>query len=312
MKSFENDTHKPSSPKKQPQRLFSDEPLPLEVLAKVDADIVLKATNIQARNARLNAGHLVLKLEDRDLSIDKLEATYKGTKIAGDLHITHGETPEIATDFLVQSFDLGAFLKEIGKSDKVRAVIDIAAHGKSRGNSIDGLMSNLDGAIGVIMGEGFLTHYLDLLSVGLTEKVVQIWDPPKEAAQIKCAVVQFDIQKGVAASQAFVFDTRAGIIDGEGQIDLGTERIRFLLVPKSRHPDLSFTPKLKVSGTITDPRVGVDKLALLARSATALSALVVGPLGLLAPFVHLGANSAHPCDVKSIGQSGPSPPAAEQ
>jgi uncharacterized protein involved in outer membrane biogenesis len=311
MKSFENDTHKPSSQKKQPQRLFSDEPLPLEVLAKVDADILLQATNIQARNAHLRAGYLTLKLEDRDLSIDKLEATYKGTKIAGDLQIRHGETPQVVTKFIVQQFNLGDFLKEIGKSDKVQAIIDIAAHGKSSGNSINGLMANLDGEIGAVMGEGFLTRYLDLLSLGLSEKVIQIWDPPKEAAQIKCAVVQFDIQRGVAASQAFVFDTRAGIIDGEGQIDLGTESINFLLVPKPRHPDLSFTPKLKVSGTITDPQVGVDKLALLTRSASALSALVVGPLGLLAPFVHLGAHNAHPCNVNSIGQSGLSPPAAE-
>ena len=70
------------------------------------------------------------------------------------------------------------------------------------------------------------------------------------------------IKEGVATSQAFVFDTRAGIMDGEGEINLGTGQINFLLVPKPEHPDLSLTTKLRVSGTIMDPKVSPDKLSL--------------------------------------------------
>jgi hypothetical protein len=66
--------------------------------------------------------------------------------------------------------------------------------------------------IGAVMGEGYLTRYLDLISLNLTQKVVHFWGGPKDADQIKCAVVQFDIKSGVAASRAFVFDTRAGIL----------------------------------------------------------------------------------------------------
>jgi hypothetical protein len=154
------------------------------------------------------------------------------------------------------------------------------------------------------MGKGYLTKYLDMLSAGLSKKVINFWRPPKGVDQIKCAVVQFDIKEGVATSQAFVFDTRAGIIDGEGEINLGTEQINFLLVPKPEHPDLSLSTKLRVSGTVMEPKVSPDKLALLTKGAEFLSTLVVGPLGLLAPFVHLGAHQAHPCNIKSIGKLG--------
>jgi hypothetical protein len=51
-----------------------------------------------------------------------------------------------------------------------------------------------------------------------------------------------------------------------------------------------------------DPKVRPDTLALLSKGAKALSALVIGPLGLLAPFVNLGAYKAHPCNVHSIGK----------
>jgi hypothetical protein len=59
-------------------------------------------------------------------------------------------------------------------------------------------MMNLDGSIGAVMGEGYLTKYLDMLSIGLSEKIVHFWKPSKAADQIKCAVVQFDIKAGVA------------------------------------------------------------------------------------------------------------------
>jgi len=117
-------------------------------------------------------------------------------------------------------------------------------------------------------------------------------------------VVQFDIQEGLAASQAFVFDTGAGVLTGDGEINLGTEKINFLLVPKPARPSFRILTNLRVSGSVLEPSVGVDKVSALSRGARALSTMVVGPLGLLAPFIHLGANKSHPCDVPSIGQLG--------
>jgi uncharacterized protein involved in outer membrane biogenesis len=309
MKTLEKDEQKPASKDKQKHRLFSDEAQPFDVLKKVDADILLKARNIHAKDARFEFGHLTLKLEDQDFSIDKLEATYKKTKISGNLQINAGTPSLVSTHFLVQNFNLGEFLKEMGKSDKVRAVVDIAAHGKSKGDSVSSLMANLDGSIGAVMGEGYLTKYLDMLSVGLSQKVVHFWKPSKAVDQIKCAVIQFDIKEGVAASQAFVFNTRAGILSGGGEINLGTEQINFLLVPKPEHPSLSLSTKLRVSGTVMDPKVSPDKVSLVTEAAKSLSVLAVGPIGLLAPFVHLGANKKHPCDVQSIGQLGLNIPA---
>jgi hypothetical protein len=247
---------------------------------------------------------MTLKLEDSDFKIDKFEATYKQTKISGKLQIKQGSPTRVATNFLVQNFDLGAFLKESGKSDQVRGNLDIAAHLNGSGDSVHSLMAGLNGSIGIVMGKGFLTKYLDMLSSGLTKKVFQIWTPHKSVDQINCAVVQFDIKKGVAASQAFVFDTRAGVLTGHGNINLGTEKIDFLLMPKPAHPEVSLLTNLRVSGTVMDPKVRPDKLSLLVKVAEGLGSLALGPLGLLAPFVHLGAHQAHPCNIQSIGQMG--------
>jgi len=253
MKSLEQDEQKAADKDQQERRLFSDDPLPFDALKKVDADIVLKAKNFHAKDARLKFGHFSLKLDDGEFNIDKLEATYKKTKISGNLQINAGTPSQVTSGFLVQGFNLGDFLKETGKSDQVRAIIDIAAHGKSKGDSVHSLMANLDGAIGVVMGEGYLTEYLNLLSMDLSKKVMHFWGRHEKADQIKCAVVQFDIKDGVAASRAFVFNTQIGLLTGAGEVNLGTEQVNFLLVPTPRDPGLlELSTKLRVSGTILE------------------------------------------------------------
>jgi uncharacterized protein involved in outer membrane biogenesis len=308
IESMEKDQSKPENKETQKQRLFSDDPLPFGVFQSVNADIAMKAENIQAKAARFKLGHIVLKLVDGNLSIDKFKATYKDTKLSGDLHINHGTPPLIATHFIVQDFDLGSVLKETGVNDKIRATIDIAAELKSRGDSVASLMAALDGTIGAVMGQGYLTRYLDMLSVDLSQKVLAFWrvgkDHLEKADQINCAVVQFDIKEGVATSRAFVFDSQALVLGGEGEINLGSEQIDFLLVPEAKDPSiLSLTTNLRVNGSIMDPTVSLDKRSLLTQGGWALSSLAIGPVGLLAPFVHLGAHKAHPCDIKGIGQT---------
>ena len=312
MKSLEKDEQKTANKDQQKRRLFSDDPLPFDLLKKVDADIVLKAKNIHAKDARLKFGHMALKLEEGEFDIDKLEATYKGTKISGNLHIKHGSPSRVATNFLVQNLDLGGLLRETGVNDQVQGNVDIAAHLNSSGDSVQSLMADLDGSIGAVMGEGFLTHYLDLLSIDLSKKVIHFWGRHEKADQIQCAVVQFDIKDGVAVSRAFVFNTQIGLLIGKGKINLGTEKIDFLLVPKPKHPGLlELSTKLRVSGTILDAQVSPDKLALLEKGALALSSLAIGPLGLLAPFVNLGALQEHPCAIQSIEKLGLQSPASE-
>jgi uncharacterized protein involved in outer membrane biogenesis len=308
MKTLEKDEQRTVNHNQHKRRLFSDDPLPFDILKKVDADVLMKARNMRVKDAQFKFGRLTLKLQDSDLSIEKLEATYKKTKISGDLHVKPGSPPQVTTNFIVQSLDLGNLLKETGVNDQVRAIVDIAAEGKSRGDSVHSLMAELEGSIGAVMGEGYINKYLNLISINLSQKVIQFWGRHKKGDQIKCAVVQFDIKKGIAESQAFVFDTEAGVLAGEGQINLGTEKVNFLLVPEPKYPSLSLSTKLRVGGTIMDPKVRPDNLALLTTGAEMLSSLAIGPLGLLSPFVHLGAFKKHPCDIKSIGQLGLSIP----
>jgi uncharacterized protein involved in outer membrane biogenesis len=304
LKNLEQDTKKPGpAPGGLEGRLFSNDPLPFDVLKQVDADISLNAKNIRARDANFEFGSLILTLENGDLDVDTLQATYKKTKISGNFHLYPESPPRVAAKFMVQDFDLGGLLRELRISEEVRSHLDIAVDANSRGDSPHDLMAALNGSAGAVMGEGYLTRYLDLLSVGLSSKVAHFWGKHKKGGEIRCAVIQFDVKNGFAKSRAFVFDSEAGVLTGEGDINLDTEQINFLLVPEPRYPSImNFWTKLRVSGSIMNPRVRPDTVSLLTKGAKALSALVVGPLGLLAPFVNLGAHQGHPCNVHDVGK----------
>ncbi len=281
--------------------LFSDESLGLDALGKFDADVVLHTRRIRARDAELEFVHLALSLINGELNISTLEATYREAKISGRAHVEPGSPPRLETDFLVQGLDLGRFLAETHATDGVEGHLDIAVDVNSQGDSMQALMANLDGSVGLVMGKGRASRYLDLLAEDLSQRVTRFWGHHKEAARVECGVVQFDIDHGVTTSRAFVFVTMLAIIKAEGDINLASEQINFLLKPKPRHISLvSFATNLRVTGTLTAPKVRPDTLALAEKGGKLLSYLAIGPFGLLAPFVHLGAHNKHPCDIKAI------------
>jgi uncharacterized protein involved in outer membrane biogenesis len=282
-------------------RLFSQKPLPFDALEAVDADIVLKAKLIHSRDARLKLGHMTLALENRELDVD-LQAIYKETKISGSLHVFSGSPPRTSTKFLVQNFDLGGFLKEHHFTDIVESHIDVAANLISQGTSPSGLMTNLNGSIGAVMGQGYLTtRYLDMLASDVSKKVIPFWGKHDDAGRIECAMVQFDIKDGLAASQAFFFNTQPAVLIGQGDINLATETVDFFLEPKPKDPSLfSLAMELEVSGSFTNPKVRPSTGALLKKGGKLLTTLAVGPAGLLAPFVSLGALNKHPCDIEAM------------
>ena len=281
--------------------LFSNEPLPFEVLDAVDADIAFNARNIKARDAALEFGKLALQLDAGDLKVEQLEATYRGTKVSANLNLAAGNPATVAIRVLVQGFDLGRFLKETHVSQDVAGQVDLAADLKSQGSSPHRLMANLDGTIGAVIGKGYVPRILDLLAQDLSRRVISIWGRHKKSGRLNCGVIQFTNIQGIATSDAFLFDTQLAVLKGDGEINLATEQLDFLLTPKPKDKSLfSLATTLRVDGSVLDPRVRPDMTSVATKGVKALSALVLGPAGLLVPFMNAGARHQHPCDVEAL------------
>ena len=57
---------------------------------------------------------------------------------------------------------------------------------------------------------------------------------------------------------------------------------------------------LRVDGSVLNPRVRPDMASVATKGVKALSSLVLGPAGLLVPFMSAGARHQHPCDVAAL------------
>jgi hypothetical protein len=80
-------------------------------------------------------------------------------------------------------------------------------------------------------------------------------------------------------------------------------QVNFLLDPKPKDFSLvSLSTKLRVTGTLLQPKVRPDALSIETKAVKFHGYLALGPFGLLAPFVHLGAHKKHPYDIPNIGQ----------
>lgn len=114
-------------------------------------------------------------------------------------------------------------------------------------------------------------------------------------------MIQFANKEGIATSDAFLFDTQVGILKGDGEINLATEQLNFVLSPKPKDPSLfSLATKLHVTGRVLNPKVRPDKRSIAEKGVKALSALALGPAGLLVPFVRTGARNPHVCDIEEL------------
>ena len=83
-------------------------------------------------------------------------------------------------------------------------------------------------------------------------------------------------------------------------------------MPKPKNPGLTnLSTKLRVNGTLMDPKVRPDTLSVLKKGAEIFGSLALGPVGLLAPFVHLGAHKYHPCEFQNIEHLGQKTPAED-
>ena len=264
----------------------------------MDTELAFNARNIKARDAALESGKLALRLDAGDLRVNRLEAVYRGAKVSANLNLTAGNPSNVAVRFLVQGFDLGRFFKETQVSQDVAGQVDVAADLKSQGNSRHRLMANLDGTTGAVIGKGYVPRILDLLAQDLSRRVITVWGRHKKSGQLNCGVIPFTNKDGIASSDAFLLDSQLGILTGDGEINLVTEQLDFVLSPRPRDPSLfSLATKLRVDGSILNPRVRPDMTSVATKGVKALSSLVLGPAGLLVPFMNAGARHQHPCDV---------------
>ncbi|MBI3127834.1 MAG: AsmA family protein [Candidatus Tectomicrobia bacterium] len=274
-------------------KVFPNDPLPLDALGLLDADVRYTAGEVVAPGATLREVAARLVLRGGKLSVQPFTAKVAGGEAAGGLSLDAG-TKAAAAGMKVKGLELGALLKEAGHRDWVSGRADLAVDLKGRGASVAAIMASLNGETKFVMANGRAsTAGLDYAIGGFTQVLGTLLSKGTDKVALNCAVSDFLVRDGVATSRALVVDSEFSTIAGEGKIDLGRETLDMKVTPRPKSATLNLSVPVNIQGTLANPKVRPDELAV-ARRLGGIAGIFIFPPAAIAGLGDLG-SADNPC-----------------
>jgi len=257
------------------ERIFPNDPLPLDGLKQVDAVVKYRASQVLLPKLAMNDLNVDLTLKDGHLVARPLKAVVGGGALDGFVDLdSEGKVAALTTFIKIDKLDLGKMLKDLQINETVEGNLDVEMDLKGRGASVAGIMGELNGKTVMVMGKGKISNkYLELLSGGLSSNIFKLLNlAQKETEQtvVNCFVSGFSIKNGQAETTALVFDTERMSVVGDGEIDLKTEKLNIGLKPSPKESAGTGTAgkiqqsltdlanPFRLAGTLANPSLAVD------------------------------------------------------
>ena len=258
-------------PAKENERIFPDDPLPLDSLKLVDGKFKIRFGKVITPQMVVNNLAIDSTMKNGTLSVKPLKAEMGGGSISLEMGLaSKGEAADLGSVINIKELDLADMLAEAGSKyeleGKINADIDI----KGNGNSVASIMAGLNGFSRIIMSEGKIDNkMIDKLGGETSKNVIRLLNPSidqKQFTAIRCMVTRFDIRDGIADTTAFALDTSMMSVVGEGNVNLKNEKLNLSLAPSTKGGVAGYNLKLgelsqpfKLGGTLAKPSLVVDK-----------------------------------------------------
>ena len=264
-------------------KVFPSDPLPVDGLKAVDADIEVTITTLKTPVMVAKDVVLPIKLTSGDLKMDGMTATVAGSTVSSSLDLNASSaTPAMVLKMTADSLNVGQMLKDAAVTEMLSGDGDLKVDVNGTGDSIAAIMASLNGEASLLMEEGQLdTGGLELLMGGSNALIGTLITSGSEAATLNCLAIDYDIKDGIAEQKVLLIDTQFSTVVGEGKIDLGKETIDLLITPKSKDVSLSVAVPVRVGGTLASPSFTPDEAALALKVGGLLGATIFPPALLL-------------------------------
>ncbi len=268
---------------KRPDRIFPDDPLPLDGLKAVDLDLALGIGKLAGLAVPVSAVEARIRLDKGALEVRPFRAAVAGSPVEGALGLDAGRAmPGLRIAARADGFDLGRLLEEAGVTDlfegRAKARIDLSGSGRS----VAALMAGLDGDIGVVGGRGRLkTQALDAAAGGASALLGALLQGRRQWAVVNCAVVSVGIEKGRATGRAVLIDTEYSTVAARGAADLASETLDLVVEPRAKAATLTIAVPVRIRGRFTEPEFRPETGAALKKLGGLAAAALFPPAALL-------------------------------
>jgi len=270
------------------RKLFSKEPLPsLDALNSFNATVLYKLKKLSANKQSLDDISLKMHLKNGQLQLKPLSMNFARGTIKTNLELSSGTSPRLQVNTNIKLLDYGRLMTMLGTEEYAKGELNADINLKAKGNSTSALMAGLNGEIRITSEDGLLNNRaLKLLSRDLVSLIP--FTDNSNRQKLRCAVIQFNINDGIAETHSMVLDT--GIISalGTGKINLATESLELYVAPRSKRTSvvkLALVP-VNIRGSLMTPEITPDIAgSTISTTKTAANiglAVVTGGLSLVA------------------------------
>lgn len=297
---------KPTTKSPSDGKIFSGDPLPLDLLNEANGDVELSVGRLHTRDLTLDDVKVAAKLDDGSLTLEPA-AYVAGGKVGGKITIDSRTQPAtFSADVEAKGVSIGTLTKQLRgfeTSQGLDSNLNVTLRGE--GNSVRAIMAGLDGDLQLVVGEGSVNNdVLDRVGADLMTQIISVAVPTseeKKTTKLQCGVVRFKVVDGQAlADKTLVMETEKVLLMGGGLVDLKTEDLDLGANLAARQGIRigagTLSSLMRVQGTLAKPRIGTDLQGVAKTGARIGAAVATAGLSLLAESVYGRiSEDQHPC-----------------
>jgi uncharacterized protein involved in outer membrane biogenesis len=275
--------------KKKPsgkEPVFSREPIDFDWLKKADVDIVIEVESFAQEQFLAESAQFHVVVNSGLLTISPARFVYPKGELDMDLQLDARDQPRLIFKAFGENIDPRRALdiQEYKGEFEAEGNVDISF--SSSGLSPHELASNSEGSIYITIQNGKLPA--PLIDLVFWDVAGWVWKRATTARyyDFDCGVADYSIEEGVISTKAFILDAQHITITGGGTIDLGGEKIDYVLLPKKKTLYMKKADPVNIEGPLNDPKVK----AIPWKSAGITAAKVGGII--FAPFIFIPLTAA--------------------
>jgi uncharacterized protein involved in outer membrane biogenesis len=290
---------KPGRPRQDTSgKLFSNRPLASHLPSDLQTDVSVHIGKLSLDGLNLEKLAFRLRTSNGVLELDDASAKLAGGTVSARFTLDTSAKALRSTLLLKgRQLNVGTLLQSRKGHRWLQARGDLSLNVQGHGKSLAAIMGTLKGTARWSIGKGRAQlGEVDSVVGGLRTALGSLLSKGAESARLNCSLGDFKIAKGVAVSQVLLADAQDSTVYGEGQINLGTERLSLLLTPKPKSATLNVAVPVKVGGSLRAPTFTPEKLATARKAGGLLAAvgIIAFPPAALLGLGELGSDD-NPC-----------------
>jgi uncharacterized protein involved in outer membrane biogenesis len=240
---------------------LSTQPLPLDRLRELDADIDLRDarfTGAERGLAQTARGHALLA--GGVLTLQGLDIGLADGHVTGALRIDASHSPaDMALALDARAIRVDRLSSTLAANGALQGAVDGHADVKAHGDSSRALVASANGTVRVALADGAsVSKRLDAkLGLNGGEWLRTLFDRSARVP-VQCASVTLALARGVATSRRFLFETSDTALAGRGSLNLVDESLDVTLTPAhKKRALLSLDKSIHAEGSWHDVRIAL-------------------------------------------------------